>query len=177
VPAILVLEDGSIFHGTSIGVEGSTVGEVVFNTSMTGYQEILSDPSYCRQIITLTYPNVGNTGANTEDMESNMIQASGLIIRNGSMSASSWRSEQSFEEFLLDNKLVAIADIDTRKLTTLLRKTGAQSGCIMTGNSNSELALNKAKKFPGIAGMDLAKIVSTKKVYEWSEGSLVLTLQ
>ncbi|MDB2544435.1 glutamine-hydrolyzing carbamoyl-phosphate synthase small subunit [Woeseiaceae bacterium] len=171
VPAILVLEDGSIFHGTSIGAKGSTVGEVVFNTSMTGYQEILSDPSYSRQIITLTYPNVGNTGANIEDMESNMIQASGLIIRNASMSASSWRSEQSFEEFLLDNKLVAIADIDTRKLTTLLRNTGAQSGCIIAGDINSDLALSKAKKFPGIAGMDLAKVVSTKKVYEWSEGS------
>ena len=125
VPAILVLADGSIFYGTSIGVNGSTVGEVVFNTSMTGYQEILSDPSYCRQSITLTYPNVGNTGANVEDMESSKIQASGLIIRNASMSASSWRSEQSFAEFLHDNKLVAIAEIDTRKLTTLLRKTGA----------------------------------------------------
>ena len=171
VPAILVLADGSIFYGTSIGVNGSTVGEVVFNTSMTGYQEILSDPSYCRQIITLTYPNVGNTGANVEDMESSKIQASGLIIRNASMSASSWRSEQSFAEFLHDNKLVAIAEIDTRKLTTLLRKTGAQSGCIMAGDINLEYALNEAKKFPGITGMDLAKVVSTEKLYEWKEGS------
>jgi carbamoyl-phosphate synthase small subunit len=171
VPAILVLADGSFFHGTSIGVNGSTVGEVVFNTSMTGYQEILSDPSYCRQIITLTYPNVGNTGANVEDMESSKIQASGLIIRNASMSASSWRSEQSFAEFLHDNKLVAIAEIDTRKLTTLLRKTGAQSGCIMAGDIDLEYALNEAKKFPGITGMDLAKVVSTEKLYEWKEGS------
>ena len=171
VPAILVLADGSIFYGTSIGVSGSTVGEVVFNTSMTGYQEILSDPSYCRQIITLTYPNVGNTGANVEDMESSKIQASGLIIRNASMSASSWRSEQSFAEFLHDNKLVAIAEIDTRKLTTLLRKTGAQSGCIMAGDIDLEYALNEAKKFPGITGMDLAKVVSTEKLYEWKEGS------
>jgi carbamoyl-phosphate synthase small subunit len=171
VPAILVLADGSIFYGTSIGVNGSTVGEVVFNTSMTGYQEILSDPSYCRQIITLTYPNVGNTGANVEDMESSKIQASGLIIRNASMSASSWRSEQSFAEFLHDNKLVAIAEIDTRKLTTLLRKTGAQSGCIMAGDIDLEYALNEAKKFPGITGMDLAKVVSTEKLYEWKEGN------
>ena len=171
VPAILVLADGSFFHGTSIGVNGSTVGEVVFNTSMTGYQEILSDPSYCRQIITLTYPNVGNTGANVEDMESSKIQASGLIIRNASMSASSWRSEQSFAEFLHDNKLVAIAEIDTRKLTTLLRKTGAQSGCIMAGDIDLEYALNEAKKFPGITGMDLAKVVSTEKLYEWKEGN------
>ena len=171
MPAILVLADGSIFYGTSIGVNGSTVGEVVFNTSMTGYQEILSDPSYCRQIITLTYPNVGNTGANVEDMESSKIQASGLIIRNASMSASSWRSEQSFAEFLHDNKLVAIAEIDTRKLTTLLRKTGAQSGCIMAGDIDLEYALNEAKKFPGITGMDLAKVVSTEKLYEWKEGS------
>ena len=171
VPAILVLADGSIFYGTSIGVNGSTVGEVVFNTSMTGYQEILSDPSYCRQIITLTYPNVGNTGANVEDMESSKIQASGLIIRNASMSASSWRSEQSFAEFLHDNKLVAIAEIDTRKLTTLLRKTGAQSGCIMAGDIDLEYALNEAKKFPGITGMDLAKVVSAEKLYEWKEGS------
>ena len=171
MPAILVLADGSIFYGTSIGVNGSTVGEVVFNTSMTGYQEILSDPSYCRQIITLTYPNVGNTGANVEDMESSKIQASGLIIRNASMSASSWRSEQSFAEFLHDNQLVAIAEIDTRKLTTLLRKTGAQSGCIMAGDIDLEYALNEAKKFPGITGMDLAKVVSTEKLYEWKEGS------
>ena len=171
VPAILVLADGSIFYGTSIGVNGSTVGEVVFNTSMTGYQEILSDPSYCRQSITLTYPNVGNTGANVEDMESSKIQASGLIIRNASMSASSWRSEQSFAEFLHDNKLVAIAEIDTRKLTTLLRKTGAQSGCIMAGDIDLEYALNEAKKFPGITGMDLAKVVSAEKLYEWKEGS------
>ncbi|MDE0743180.1 MAG: glutamine-hydrolyzing carbamoyl-phosphate synthase small subunit [Woeseiaceae bacterium] len=170
-PAILVLEDGSIFHGTSIGIEGSTTGEVVFNTSMTGYQEILSDPSYCKQIVTLTYPNIGNTGANSEDMESEIIQASGLIIRNASMQASNWRSEESFEEFLHANKLVAIADIDTRKLTKILREIGAQSGCIMGGNINPELALKEARNFSGIAGTDLAKVVSTKNAYEWSEGS------
>jgi len=171
VPAILVLEDGSIFHGTSIGIKGLTTGEVVFNTSMTGYQEILSDPSYCKQIVTLTYPNIGNTGANSEDMESEIIQASGLIIRNASLQASSWRSEQSFEEFLLANKLVAIADIDTRKLTKILRETGAQSGCIMAGNISSEIALKEARNFSGIAGMDLAKVVSTKNAYHWNDGS------
>ena len=170
-PAILVLEDGSLFHGISIGAQGSTVGEVVFNTSMTGYQEILSDPSYSQQIVTLTYPHIGNTGANSEDMESDKIHAAGLIVRNTSMTASSWRSELSLEEFLKENKLVAIADIDTRRLTSILRRSGAQSGCIMTGNIDPDLALNNARGFPGLSGMDLASVVSVKEPYEWSGGS------
>ena len=170
-PAILVLEDGSLFHGISIGAQGSTIGEVVFNTSMTGYQEILTDPSYSHQIVTLTYPHIGNTGANHEDMESDKIHASGLIIRNASMIASSWRSELSLENFLEENKLVAIADIDTRRLTSILRKSGAQSGCIMTGDIDPKLASDKAKAFPGIAGMDLAKVVCVKEPYEWTDGS------
>ena len=170
-PAILVLEDGSLFHGISIGAQGSTIGEVVFNTSMTGYQEILTDPSYSHQIVTLTYPHIGNTGANQEDMESDKIHASGLIIRNASMIASSWRSELSLENFLEENKLVAIADIDTRRLTSILRKSGAQSGCIMTGDIDPKLASDKAKAFPGIAGMDLAKVVCVKEPYEWNDGS------
>ena len=170
-PAILVLEDGSLFHGISIGAQGSTIGEVVFNTSMTGYQEILTDPSYSHQIVTLTYPHIGNTGANHEDMESDKIHASGLIIRNASMIASSWRSELSLENFLEENNLVAIADIDTRRLTSILRKSGAQSGCIMTGDIDPKLASDKAKAFPGIAGMDLAKVVCVKEPYEWNDGS------
>lgn len=170
-PAILVLEDGSLFHGISIGAQGSTIGEVVFNTSMTGYQEILTDPSYSHQIVTLTYPHIGNTGANHEDMESDKIHASGLIIRNASMIASSWRSELSLENFLEENNLVAIADIDTRRLTSILRKSGAQSGCIMTGDIDPKLASDKAKAFPGIAGMDLAKVVCVKEPYEWTDGS------
>ena len=170
-PAILVLEDGSLFHGISIGAQGSTIGEVVFNTSMTGYQEILTDPSYSHQIVTLTYPHIGNTGANHEDMESDKIHASGLIIRNASMIASSWRSQLSLENFLEENNLVAIADIDTRRLTSILRKSGAQSGCIMTGDIDPKLASDKAKTFPGIAGMDLAKVVCVKEPYEWNDGS------
>ena len=170
-PAILVLEDGSLFHGISIGAQGSTIGEVVFNTSMTGYQEILTDPSYSHQIVTLTYPHIGNTGANHEDMESDKIHASGLIIRNASMIASSWRSQLSLEDFLEENNLVAIADIDTRRLTSILRKSGAQSGCIMTGDIDPKLASDKAKTFPGIAGMDLAKVVCVKEPYEWNDGS------
>jgi carbamoyl-phosphate synthase small subunit len=170
-PAILVLEDGSLFHGISIGAQGSTIGEVVFNTSMTGYQEILTDPSYSHQIVTLTYPHIGNTGANHEDMESDKIHASGLIIRNASMIASSWRSQLSLEDFLEENNLVAIADIDTRRLTSILRKSGAQSGCIMTGDIDPKLASDKAKAFPGIAGMDLAKVVCVKEPYEWNDGS------
>ena len=170
-PAILVLEDGSLFHGISIGAQGSTIGEVVFNTSMTGYQEILTDPSYSHQIVTLTYPHIGNTGANHEDMESDKIHASGLIIRNASMIASSWRSQLSLEDFLEENNLVAIADIDTRRLTSILRKSGAQSGCIMTGDIDPKLASDKAKAFPGIAGMDLAKVVCVKEPYEWTDGS------
>ncbi len=170
-PAILALQDGTVFHGTSIGAEGRTIGEVVFNTAMTGYQEILTDPSYCRQIVTLTYPHIGNTGTNSDDMESSKIHASGLIIRDSSMITSSWRSERSFGEFLKQGNLVAIADIDTRKLTRIIREKGAQSGCIMTGNQPADKAIEHARKFPGIAGMDLAKFVTTRETYQWCHGT------
>jgi len=170
-PAVLALQDGTIFRGVSVGAEGKTIGEVVFNTAMTGYQEILTDPSYCRQIVTLTYPHIGNTGTNSDDMESPRIHASGLVIRDSSMIASSWRSERSFSDFLLAGKTVAIAGIDTRKLTRILREKGAQSGCIMTGNVDAETAIQHANKFPGIAGMDLAKFITTDKSYQWCQGS------
>jgi carbamoyl-phosphate synthase small subunit len=170
-PAVLALQDGTIFHGVSVGDDGKTIGEVVFNTAMTGYQEILTDPSYCRQIVTLTYPHIGNTGTNAEDMESSKIHASGLIIRDSSMLASSWRSERSFTEFLRQGKTVAIADIDTRKLTRLLREKGAQSGCIMTGNVDPETAVRHSRKFPGLSGMDLAKFVTTDRSYQWCYGT------
>ena len=140
-PAVLALQDGTVFRGISVGAPGKTIGEVVFNTAMTGYQEILTDPSYCRQIVTLTYPHIGNTGTNSEDMESSQVHASGLVIRDSSMVASSWRSERSFSDFLTAANTVAIAEIDTRKLTRLLRRTGAQSGCIMTGEVEPEVAL------------------------------------
>jgi len=169
-PAVLALQDGTIFHGVSVGDDGNTIGEVVFNTAMTGYQEILTDPSYCRQIITLTYPHIGNTGANSEDMESSKIHASGLIIRDCSLFASNWRVERGFREFLRGGKTVAIAGIDTRKLTRLIREKGAQSGCIMTGEANPDTAVEHARKFPGIAGMDLAKFVSTDRTYQWCYG-------
>ena len=170
-PAILALQDGSVFHGTSIGADGQTIGEVVFNTAMTGYQEILTDPSYCRQIVTLTYPHIGNTGTNSDDMESGLIHASGLIVRDSSMLTSSWRSERSFSSFLRQGGTVAIADIDTRKLTRIIREKGAQSGCIMTGEQAVETAIKHASKFPGIAGMDLAKFVTTKESYQWCHGT------
>ncbi len=170
-PAILALQDGTVFHGTSIGAEGQTIGEVVFNTAMTGYQEILTDPSYCRQIITLTYPHIGNTGTNSDDMESNKIHASGLIVRDSTMLTSSWRSERTFTEFLRQGNTVAIADIDTRKLTRIIREKGAQSGCIMTGEQSVKTAIEHATKFPGIAGMDLAKFVTTAEAYQWCHGS------
>ena len=170
-PAILALEDGTVFHGISVGKEGKTIGEVVFNTAMTGYQEILTDPSYCRQIVTLTYPHVGNTGTNSQDMESSRVHASGLVIRDSSLLTSSWRSERSFSDFLTAGKTVAIADIDTRKLTRILREKGAQSGCIMTGEVDPATAVQHARKFPGIAGMDLAKIVTTDRIYQWCHGS------
>ncbi len=170
-PAILALQDGTVFHGTSIGADGRTIGEVVFNTAMTGHQEILTDPSYCRQIVTLTYPHVGNTGTNSDDMESSLIHASGLIIRDSSMLTSSWRSERSFVDFLKQGELVAIADIDTRKLTRIIREKGAQSGCIMTGDRPAETAIEHARKFPGIAGMDLAKFVTTSEIYQWCYGT------
>jgi carbamoyl-phosphate synthase small subunit len=170
-PAVLALQDGTIFRGVSVGADGKTIGEVVFNTAMTGYQEILTDPSYCRQIVTLTYPHIGNTGTNSDDMESSRIHASGLVIRDSSMIASSWRSERNFSDFLVAGNTVAIADIDTRKLTRILREKGAQSGCIMTGDVEAEIAVQHANKFPGIAGMDLAKFVTTDKSYQWSQGS------
>ena len=169
-PAVLALQDGTIFHGVSVGDDGNTIGEVVFNTAMTGYQEILTDPSYCRQIITLTYPHIGNTGTNSEDMESSKIHASGLIIRDCSMLASNWRVERDFRAFLRGGKTVAIADIDTRKLTRLIREKGAQSGCIMTGDANPDTAVEHARKFPGIAGVDLAKFVTTDRTYQWCYG-------
>ncbi|MCZ6809992.1 MAG: glutamine-hydrolyzing carbamoyl-phosphate synthase small subunit [Proteobacteria bacterium] len=169
-PAVLALQDGTIFHGVSVGDDGNTIGEVVFNTAMTGYQEILTDPSYCRQIVTLTYPHIGNTGANSEDMESSKIHASGLIIRDCSMLASNWRVESDFRAFLRGGKTVAIADIDTRKLTRLIRQKGAQSGCIMTGDANPDTAVEHARKFPGIAGVDLAKFVTTDRTYQWCHG-------
>jgi len=169
-PAVLALADGTIFRGTSVGAEGQTIGEVVFNTAMTGYQEILSDPSYCRQIVTLTYPHIGNTGTNSDDMESSQVYASGLIIRDSSMVNSSWRSERSFCDFLRQANTVAIADIDTRRLTRIIREKGAQSGCIMSGDANPEVAIEHARKFPGIAGMDLARFVTSDVAYQWCHG-------
>ncbi|MCK7596167.1 glutamine-hydrolyzing carbamoyl-phosphate synthase small subunit [Microbulbifer sp. CAU 1566] len=175
-PALLVLADGSVFHGRAIGAEGSTVGEVVFNTSMTGYQEILTDPSYARQIVTLTYPHIGNTGTNSEDEECAEIWSAGLVIRDLPLMASSFRSEQSLEDYLKSRNIVGIADIDTRRLTRILRDKGAQSGCIVAGAREGESideaeALKKAQEFAGLKGMDLAKVVSTKEKYDFNEGS------
>lgn len=171
-PAILVLEDGSVFRGVSIGAEGSTTGEVVFNTSMTGYQEILTDPSYCRQIVTLTYPHIGNTGTNAEDEESPEIHAAGLVIRDLPLIHSNFRSEASLSDYLKQHNIVAIADIDTRRLTRILREKGAQNGCIMAGDAlDEDQALAEAKAFPGLKGMDLAKVVTTDETYTWTEGS------
>ncbi|XQW86520.1 glutamine-hydrolyzing carbamoyl-phosphate synthase small subunit [Thalassotalea piscium] len=170
--AILVLEDGTVFKGTAIGAEGSAVGEVVFNTAMTGYQEILTDPSYAEQIVTLTYPHIGNTGTNSEDEESSTIWAKGLVIRDLPLLASNFRSEQSLSEYLKSNNILGIADIDTRKLTRILREKGSQNGCILAGdNIDSATALAQAQAFPGLKGMDLAKVVSTKESYQWTEGS------
>lgn len=169
VPAILALEDGSLFQGRSIGAQGSSIGEVVFNTSMTGYQEILTDPSYARQMVTLTYPHIGNTGVNPEDVESRKIWAAGLIIRDGSLVASNWRSTQSLGDYLAENGVVAIADIDTRRLTRLLREKGALNGCIMAGKVNAEEAVAQARSFPGLKGMDLAKEVTCNAVQTWTE--------
>ncbi len=172
-PAVLALEDGTVFHGVSAGAKGNTTGEVVFNTSMTGYQEILTDPSYCRQIVTLTYPHIGNTGATPEDLESGAVCAAGLVIRDLPLLHSNWRSTESLGSFLIRTKTVAIADIDTRKLTRLLREKGAQAGCIMTGDDIDELAaVHAAKRFPGLKGMDLARTASTKKSYQWNDGSI-----
>ena len=174
--AILVLEDGTVFHGVSIGADGCSVGEVVFNTAMTGYQEIISDPSYARQIVTLTYPHVGNVGTNSEDDESAGVFVSGLVIRDLPLLASNWRSEKTLQQYLLDNKVVAIADIDTRKLTRLLRDKGAQRGCIMAGETVSvDVATRAIESFPGLKGMDLAKEVTVSESYEWIEN--IWTLQ
>ena len=169
-PAILALADGTIFRGRSIGAEGASVGEVVFNTAITGYQEILTDPSYCEQIVTLTYPHIGNTGVNRVDEESPRVYASGLVIRDLPVRASSWRAEQTLPEYLAARGVVAIADIDTRRLTRILREKGAQNGCLMAGRVDEAEALAKARAFPGLAGMDLAKVVTTARAYEWSEG-------
>ncbi len=169
-PALLVLEDGTVFHGISIGVDGCSAGEVVFNTSMTGYQEILSDPSYARQIVTLTYPHIGNTGTNTEDDESSGVYASGLVIRDLPLLASNWRCEKTLAEYLAENNVVAIADIDTRQLTRILRDKGAQRGCIMAGEQVDENTARRAmEQFPGLQGMDLAKEVTTSEPYQWTE--------
>ena len=172
--AVLALADGTIFRGISIGAPGETIGEVVFNTSMTGYQEILTDPSYARQLVTLTYPHVGNTGTNGEDVESARIFASGLIIRDLPMLASNFRSQRSLADYLRDGKCVAIAGIDTRKLTRILREKGAQNGAIVAGDDNAEKALALARSFPGLAGMDLAKVVSVTKPYAWTQTSWTL---
>jgi carbamoyl-phosphate synthase small subunit len=174
-PALLALEDGTVFHGESIGYDGQTVGEVVFNTAMTGYQEILTDPSYSKQIVTLTYPHIGNVGVNTEDEESTAVHAAGLIIRDLPLLASSWRKQESLDDYLARNQLVAIADIDTRKLTRILREKGAQNGCIMAGDDIDEAkAIEAAKAFPGLKGMDLAKEVTVSDAYDWVEGCWVL---
>ncbi len=173
-PALLALADGTLFRGISIGADGLSSGEVVFNTAMTGYQEILTDPSYCRQIVTLTYPHIGNTGANTEDEESTGIFASGLVIRDLPMQMSNWRAEQTLDAYLRSRKIVAIAGIDTRKLTRILREKGAQNGALMAGDIDEAKALAAARAFPGLAGMDLAKVVSTAKPYEWREGEWTL---
>ncbi|PTB83276.1 carbamoyl-phosphate synthase small subunit [Pseudidiomarina aestuarii] len=165
--AILVLADGTVFHGTAIGAGGSAVGEVVFNTAMTGYQEILTDPSYAEQIVTLTYPHIGNYGTNHEDEESNRVWAKGLIIRDLSLKASNFRREQSLGDYLRQRNVVGIADIDTRKLTRILREKGAQNGCIMAGDIDVDAALEQARAFPGLKGMDLAKEVTIKTPVEW----------
>jgi len=173
VSAVLALADGTVFRGISIGAKGNTTGEVVFNTAMTGYQEILSDPSYCRQIVTLTYPHIGNTGNTPEDQESSMVAPAGLVIRDLPLMESNWRSSISLPDYLERGRIVAIADIDTRKLTRLLREKGAQAGCIMTGeNIDASAAVHAARRFPGLAGMDLAKVVSTREPYQWNDGTV-----
>ncbi|ALU88410.1 MULTISPECIES: glutamine-hydrolyzing carbamoyl-phosphate synthase small subunit [Herbaspirillum] len=173
IPAVLALADGSVFQGFSIGAAGNTTGEVVFNTAMTGYQEILTDPSYSRQIVTLTYPHIGNTGVNREDVEASQIHAAGLIIKDLPRLLSNFRSQQSLSDYLKEGNIVSIAGIDTRKLTRILREKGAQNGAIVAGEADiaaaTAKALELARAFPGLAGMDLAKVVSTKKAYNWTE--------
>ena len=168
-PALLALADGTVFRGYSIGAPGHTVGEVVFNTAMTGYQEILTDPSYARQIVTLTYPHIGNTGVNSEDVEASKIHAAGLIIRDLPVRDSNFRMQQSLTAYLSEQGIVALAGIDTRRLTRILREKGAQNGCILAVEDNVERALELARAFPGLAGMDLAKVVSTTQAYSWTE--------
>ena len=170
-PAALALADGTVFRGRSIGARGAAVGEVVFNTAITGYQEILTDPSYCRQIVTLTYPHIGNTGVNPEDQESARTFAEGLVVRDLPRLHSNWRAKDDLSSYLRKNNVVGIADIDTRKLTRILREKGAQNGCLVAGDVDVDSALAKARAFPGLAGMDLAKVVTTQKPYEWTEGS------
>jgi carbamoyl-phosphate synthase small subunit len=172
-PAVLALEDGTVFRGVAIGADGTSTGEVVFNTAMTGYQEILTDPSYSRQIVTLTYPHIGNTGTNPEDLESNAVHAAGLVIRDLPLLHSNWRATESLPQFLKRAGTVAIADIDTRQLTRILREKGAQAGCIAAGEAalRPDLAVEAARRFPGLKGMDLAKVVSTKRAFQWNEGT------
>ncbi|MBI4205045.1 MAG: glutamine-hydrolyzing carbamoyl-phosphate synthase small subunit [Betaproteobacteria bacterium] len=172
--AILVLREGTVFRGTSVGVAGMTVGEVVFNTAITGYQEILTDPSYCRQIVTLTYPHIGNYGANPEDVESRKVFAAGLVIRDLPVLPSNWRKSWTLPEYLKRENVVAIAGIDTRKLTRILRDKGAQDGCIMAGTIDEKAALEAAREFPGLVGMDLAKVVSCEEPYNWEESTWTL---
>ena len=173
-PAILVLADGTVFRGYSIGAQAHTSGEVVFNTAMTGYQEILTDPSYCRQIVTLTYPHIGNVGINPEDSESNKVFAAGLVIRDLAVRASNFRMSQDLSGYLQQQNIPAIAGIDTRKLTRILRDKGAQSGCLMGGKVDEAFALAQARAFPGLAGMDLAKVVSCDKPYPWNQSEWAL---
>ena len=175
-PAILALEDGSVFKGLSIGADGQSSGEVVFNTAMTGYQEILTDPSYCQQMVTLTYPHIGNTGTNPEDGESTQVWAAGLIIRDLPLRASNWRMTETLPEYLRRNSVVAIADIDTRRLTRILREKGSQNGAILAGpaaaaEGAADKAIAAARAFPGLKGADLARVVSVKESYRWTEGS------
>ncbi|WP_340648990.1 glutamine-hydrolyzing carbamoyl-phosphate synthase small subunit [Pseudoxanthomonas winnipegensis] len=173
-PAILVLEDGTVFEGESVGANGLSVGEVVFNTAMTGYQEIVTDPSYARQLVTLTYPHIGNTGCTDQDDEAAKVWSAGLIVRDVPRRPSNWRSQVSLQDWLAARGVVAIAGIDTRKLTRILREKGAQNGALMAGQIDVEQALEAARKFPGLKGMDLAKVVSTDKTYPWTEGQLDL---
>jgi carbamoyl-phosphate synthase small subunit len=172
--AALVLADGTVFRGRAVGARGLSAGEVVFNTAMTGYQEILTDPSYCRQIVTLTYPHIGNTGINTEDDESAQVFAAGLVVRDVPATHSSWRARSALTDYLVANRVVAVADIDTRRLTRLLREKGAQNGCVVAGDVDVDRALAAARAFPGLAGMDLARVVSTAKPYSWHEGAWAL---
>lgn len=173
-PALLALADGSVFHGRSIGASGATIGEVVFNTAMTGYEEILTDPSYTRQIVTLTHPHIGNVGVNAEDEESARVHAAGLVIRDLSLRVSNWRSEESLPDYLKRHGIVAISDIDTRRLTRILREKGAQNGCVMAGDVDVDKAIALACEFPGLQGMDLAREVTVASAYEWRQGSWVL---